>query len=303
MLAHGALPVHDPFSYTFAGARWVPHEWLAEIVHGGGLSRRRVERAGPADDRLLCREPRAADPLSAALGRAVFGPDRGGARRRPGRGPSAGPAAYAGDAAPGAVVGGACSRRATRARRRPSGCCRRWRCGPICTTAIMFGLLLAFYLAAEAVLAGPWRLEARRWGLFAALALAATLATPNGIAGSGPAVPADGDAGAAILVHRVAQPEFPGFSAARNHAARAGGARPDDRGQGAAEPGADAGRAVPHGARSHPPCRSLGPRRAARSRGVIGAAACRQDPFGTRLRGSAAPPPGSPSRPPRRRWR
>ncbi len=32
MLAHGALPLHDPFSYTFAGARWVPHEWLAEIV-------------------------------------------------------------------------------------------------------------------------------------------------------------------------------------------------------------------------------------------------------------------------------
>ena len=49
--------------------------------------------------------------------------------------------------------------------------------------SFMFGLLLAFYLAAEAVLAGPWRLEARRWGLFAALALAATLATPNGIAG------------------------------------------------------------------------------------------------------------------------
>jgi hypothetical protein len=32
MIAHMALPVHDPFSYTMAGARWVPHEWLAEIV-------------------------------------------------------------------------------------------------------------------------------------------------------------------------------------------------------------------------------------------------------------------------------
>ena len=35
MLAHGALPFHDPFSYTYAGAPWVPHEWLAEIVLGG----------------------------------------------------------------------------------------------------------------------------------------------------------------------------------------------------------------------------------------------------------------------------
>lgn len=49
----------------------------------------------------------------------------------------------------------------------------------------LFGLLLAFYLAVEAVLAGPRRLEARRWGLFAGLALAATLATPNGVAGLG----------------------------------------------------------------------------------------------------------------------
>ena len=32
MLAHAALPVHDPFSHTFAGAVWVPHEWLAEII-------------------------------------------------------------------------------------------------------------------------------------------------------------------------------------------------------------------------------------------------------------------------------
>ena len=32
MLAHAALPVHDPFSHSLAGAVWVPHEWLAEIV-------------------------------------------------------------------------------------------------------------------------------------------------------------------------------------------------------------------------------------------------------------------------------
>ncbi|MGH7031618.1 MAG: hypothetical protein ACREEZ_14475 [Stellaceae bacterium] len=47
----------------------------------------------------------------------------------------------------------------------------------------LFGLLLACYLGAEAVLAGPRRRELRLWGLFAALALGAALLTPNGIAG------------------------------------------------------------------------------------------------------------------------
>jgi hypothetical protein len=47
----------------------------------------------------------------------------------------------------------------------------------------MFGLLLTFYLGAEAVMAGPRRLEARRWCLFAALTLVAALATPNGVTG------------------------------------------------------------------------------------------------------------------------
>jgi hypothetical protein len=32
MIVHRALPLHDPFSHTLAGAPWVPHEWLAEIV-------------------------------------------------------------------------------------------------------------------------------------------------------------------------------------------------------------------------------------------------------------------------------
>src|SRR4029077_4674451 len=30
VIAHAALPVHDPFSHSLAGAVWVPHEWLAE---------------------------------------------------------------------------------------------------------------------------------------------------------------------------------------------------------------------------------------------------------------------------------
>ena len=32
IIEHRALPFHDPFSYTFPGETWVPHEWLAEIV-------------------------------------------------------------------------------------------------------------------------------------------------------------------------------------------------------------------------------------------------------------------------------
>ncbi len=32
MIAHGAVPHDDPFSYTFAGAPWVSHEWLSEVL-------------------------------------------------------------------------------------------------------------------------------------------------------------------------------------------------------------------------------------------------------------------------------
>jgi hypothetical protein len=32
ILAHFALPVRDPFSHSLAGASWVRHEWLSEVV-------------------------------------------------------------------------------------------------------------------------------------------------------------------------------------------------------------------------------------------------------------------------------
>jgi hypothetical protein len=32
ILAHGTVPSTDPFSYSFAGAPWVAHEWLAELL-------------------------------------------------------------------------------------------------------------------------------------------------------------------------------------------------------------------------------------------------------------------------------
>ena len=37
---HGAIPAHDPFSHTMAGAPWTAHEWLSELLlaaaHGAG---------------------------------------------------------------------------------------------------------------------------------------------------------------------------------------------------------------------------------------------------------------------------
>lgn len=32
ILAHGRVPTHDPFSFTMAGAPWVAHEWLSELL-------------------------------------------------------------------------------------------------------------------------------------------------------------------------------------------------------------------------------------------------------------------------------
>ncbi|HET7594101.1 MAG TPA: hypothetical protein VFK49_01545 [Stellaceae bacterium] len=35
VIAHAALPVRDPFSHTMAGAPWIPHEWLSEVLLAG----------------------------------------------------------------------------------------------------------------------------------------------------------------------------------------------------------------------------------------------------------------------------
>ncbi|MFS8935005.1 hypothetical protein [Cupriavidus taiwanensis] len=34
MLAHRTVPATDPFSFSFYGAKWVPHEWMAEVILG-----------------------------------------------------------------------------------------------------------------------------------------------------------------------------------------------------------------------------------------------------------------------------
>jgi hypothetical protein len=38
ILARGAVPGTDPFSFTFTGAEWTAHEWLAEVLMAGALS-------------------------------------------------------------------------------------------------------------------------------------------------------------------------------------------------------------------------------------------------------------------------
>ncbi|QIK96290.1 hypothetical protein G7076_07375 [Sphingomonas sp. HDW15A] len=34
ILDHGALPVADPFSFTFPGAKWVTFEWMSQLLYG-----------------------------------------------------------------------------------------------------------------------------------------------------------------------------------------------------------------------------------------------------------------------------
>ena len=124
MLAHAALPVHDPFSHTLAGATWVPHEWLAEIVLAAAY-----DLAGWSGLVLLTAAAFAAslalrDPLSVALGRAVLDLDRGGLGCGTGARSLAGAAPSARLAAPGGVVGGTLRRPRHRVRARPSGSSR-----------------------------------------------------------------------------------------------------------------------------------------------------------------------------------
>jgi hypothetical protein len=182
MLTHGALPIRDPFSYTFAGARWVPHEWLAEVVLAA------VYRAAGWSGLVLLTIAcfaislalltrfllRWAEPFSALIAVALAATlVEGHLLARPHL-----------LALPLLVLWSAVLFAA-----RDTGSAPPFRLLPLMVLwanlhdSYLFGLLLAFYLAAEAVLAGRRRIEARRWGLFAGLALAAALATPNGVAG------------------------------------------------------------------------------------------------------------------------
>lgn len=38
MIAHGRVPLTDPFSFSVAGKPWVAHEWLSEVLMGGAFN-------------------------------------------------------------------------------------------------------------------------------------------------------------------------------------------------------------------------------------------------------------------------
>jgi hypothetical protein len=183
MLAHSALPVHDPFSHSLAGAAWVPHEWLAELVlatvyDAAGWSGLILLTAAAfaLSLALLTRFLlRYAEPFSALiavmLGAALV---LGHLLVRPHL-----------LALPLLVLWAGALFAARDAEAAPP-----YRLLPVMALwanlhgSYMFGLGLAFFLGAEAVLApGCRNAEARRWRMFALLAAAAALITPNGIAG------------------------------------------------------------------------------------------------------------------------
>ena len=183
MLTHLALPVHDPFSHSLAGAIWVPHEWLAEVVlasvyGAGGWSGLVLLGAAcfAASMALLTRFLlRYYEPFSAliavTLGAALV---LGHLLVRPHI-----------IALPLLVIW--CGKLFAA---RDSGTAPpAWLLTVMLLWAnlhgsFMFGLAMVLLLGMEAMLSPGRRiLEARRWGLFALLAVIASLATPNGVGG------------------------------------------------------------------------------------------------------------------------
>jgi hypothetical protein len=183
MLAHIALPIHDPFSHTLAAAIWVPHEWLAEIVlaavyRAAGWSGLVLLTAAAfaVSLALLTRFLlRYAEPFSTliavTLGAALV---LSHLLVRPHL-----------LALPFLVLwSGALF--ATR----DSGSPPPFRLLPVMVLwanlhgSFMFGLTLALFFGAEAALSAGWRArQSRLWGLFIMLACASALITPNGLAG------------------------------------------------------------------------------------------------------------------------
>jgi hypothetical protein len=183
---HGALPMHDPFSYTKAGAPWVVHEWLAEIVlaavyNAGGwsglvlLTGASFAASAALLTRLLLRtcEPYSA-LIAALLGCAVT---LGHLLARPHM-----------LALPLMVLWCGVLFRA----RDENGAPPLWLLSVMALWAnlhasFMFGLAFAGFLGGEAVMSPASgvsrRGEAWRWGSFVLLAIVAAFCTPNGIAG------------------------------------------------------------------------------------------------------------------------
>ena len=180
ILRHHAVPATDPFSYTFAGAPWVAHEWLSEVIMAvayqlGDWSGVLILFGGAAALALglLARHlSRWLDPLPAAV--ALFtgaGCIAGSLLARPHI--LALPLIEAWTA--GLLIAG-------EQRRVP------WLLLPLMTLwanfhgSFVFGLALACALGLEATIAAGahWTAAARKWGLFLACAVLAAAVTPHG---------------------------------------------------------------------------------------------------------------------------
>lgn len=183
IIEHRAIPFHDPFTYTFPGGTWVPHEWLAEVmfaaIYGwlgwGGV----VAATGGAIAGAFALLTRALQsslgPRRAAIGAALaFLLTEGHLLARP----------HA-LALPLLVMWMSGVIRARDADRIPSLALL-----PVMVLwcnlhgGFVVGLLFAGLLAAEAVLAAPATARAqvlRGWGGFLGLAGLSAVASPNGI--------------------------------------------------------------------------------------------------------------------------
>ena len=184
IIAHRAVPPTDPFSYTFAGAPWVAHEWLSELLIAASF-----RLAGWSGVVVLT-------ALATAL--AMFQ-----LARHLGRWLSAGPSLLL------LLLAASCITPLLLARphilalpaleswvaglfiARSAGRAPSWRLLPImCLWAnlhggFMLGLFLVVPLALEATLAEPtaWRPVFARWSGFLLAAAAAAVLTPHGWAG------------------------------------------------------------------------------------------------------------------------
>jgi hypothetical protein len=185
ILAHGELPLHDPFSHSMPGALWICGEWLAQIIMAatynwlgwGGIIVFAAASAAAAlallTHFLLQRLPPLPALIAAAAAAALLEPH---ILARPHM-----------LALPLLVLWSAMLLAARDAGRPP----------PFATLPVMalwanlhgsflFGLALAAFLGGEAVLqpgARTRRAEALQWGGFVLGAFAAALLTPHGIAG------------------------------------------------------------------------------------------------------------------------
>ncbi len=180
MLKHHAVPHTDPFSYTFAGAPWLAHEWLSEVLMAaafrlGGWSGVLILFGGAAALTLglLARHlSRWLVPLPAAVTFFISaGCIAGSLLARPHL--LALPLIEAWTA--GLLI-------AAERGRVP------WLLLPLMTLwanlhgSFVFGLALAGALGLEATIAAgsQWRATARKWALFLACAIAAAILTPHG---------------------------------------------------------------------------------------------------------------------------